>query len=479
METPSPLCKFLQAATLGARRFIGIRFLPVCFVLFAASVLASETPVEVLDHESNSLFGTIIALDRTHIAIDVQGETQIIPLEKVVKIRNLAPSPYEGTPTMPPPEPAPAVRSRRNTDEQRFAKFLEEIKKSSQQAAKKTFPDSVASLELKDGSRWTASSFTVTKNQGTCRLLDQQNDLSLPLESINAVRFFVRNLLDVSNPPADWLRLAVPRVSGDQLIVGNPGSFDVYEGILHDINADTIFFSVDGEVLPVPRRKVFGFVLHGESPAKESETTARSSPLAILTLWTGTRSPISDIQMNGNELTWQTTAGLTVAVPISMVQEIDFGEKGVACLFDFERVRNEFSLPFDSDIPLEPLKLLQTFYERRTQASREIILDGIAYNRGITLHGKTVLEYHLSKPFAALKGIIGIEDQFRPHASATLQILANSQVLGTWELRGDGASQRIHLNLPQNCRLITIIAEPSPQTHVPAVLSIADPKLLE
>jgi hypothetical protein len=95
------------------------------------------------------------------------------------------------------------------------------------------------------------------------------------------------------------------------------------------------------------------------------------------------------------------------------------------------------------------------------------------------LLGRTSLEYHLPKPFAVLKGVIGIEDQFRPYASATLQILADSQVLGTWELRGDTAAQRIHLNLPQNCRVLTIIAEPLPQSGVPAVLTIADPKVVE
>jgi hypothetical protein len=269
--------------------------------------------------------------------------------------------------------------------------------------------------------------------------------------------------------------MAVPNTKGDQLVVGNPGSFDVYDGILNEISAETVSFAVDGEVLPVPRRRVFGLIFHGENAAP----TANVPPFATLTLWSGTRGMISDLQLRDNELTWQTTTGVSVAVPLSAVSDIDFGGKGIASLFDFERVRNEFALPFAANFKPEQLKLLQTFYESRTKVVREIVLDGTAYDRAVTLQGKASLEYHLPKQFAVLKAFIGVEDQFRPHAWANLQILADSQVLGTWELRGDAASQSIQLNLPQNCRLITIIAEPIQQSNIPAVLTIADPKLIE
>jgi hypothetical protein len=457
------------------------RLFAIFFTLFAVGTFspATETYFEVLDSETNSVFGTIVSLDRTQIVVDVQGDTQTIPLEKVVKIRNLASSPYEGSPSATGYQnlvrlSPPAERTVRSASERRLDEIKANIKESNAQTGKKTFPSSVVALDLKDGSRLTASSFTITNSRGICRLLDQQNDLSIPLDNISAVRFTARTLLEVINPPADWLRLAVLNTEGDRLIVGSAGAFDVYAGILHHVNADTISFDVDGEVLPVPRRKVFGLVLHGEPGA-----SAGAPPLAALTLWTGTRGMISDIQLKDNGLTWTTTNGLTVTVPLNMVNDIDFGEKGFVSLFDFERVRNEFSFPFASDIKLEQSKLLQTFYESRTKASREIMLDGIAYDRGITLLGRSVLEYHLPKPFVTLKAVIGIEDQFRPYASATLQILADSQVLGTWELRGDTVAQRIHCNLPQNCRLLTIIAEPLPQSGVPAVLTIADPKLFE
>ena len=451
------------------------------FILFADSTFSSatETYFEVIDNEFHSVFGTIVSLDRTQIVVDVQGEFLAIPLGKVLKIRSLAPSPYEGIPSASGYQnlvllPTPAVRTVRSASERNLNEIKSKIHESNAQAVKKTFPDSVVALELKDGSRLTASSFTLTSGRGIFRLLEQQNDLSLPLDSISAVRFSVRNLLDVVNPPADWLRLAVPNTAGDRLIVGSPDSFDVYTGILNNVHSDTIAFDVDGEVLPIPRRRVFGLVLHGE-PALPAD----APPLAVLTLWTGTRGMISNMQLKENELTWTTVAGLTVTVPLNAVSEIDLGNKGVVSLFDFEQVRNEFSLPFESDINLEQLQFLQTFYESRAKAFREIMMDGIAYDHGVTLFGRASLEYRLPKPFAVLKGVIGIEDQFRPYASATLQILADSQVLGTWELRGDTAAQRIHVNLPQNCRLLTIISKPLPQSEVPAVLTIADPSVLE
>jgi len=455
-----------------------LRFCLGCFALLS-SAWAAEPYFEIIDNEENSIVGTITALDQTRIVVSVGGVSHTIPLEKLVKIRNVLPNPYGGIPAPATGsqnlrQRVPSAPARRGTNEQRVIASLVKEMQANEQAARKTFPQSVITLELNDGSRLTATAFTAQKDQGVFRLVDHPNDFSLPLKTLSAVRFSVRSLSEVVNPPADWQRLAVPNTAGDRLVVGTPDSFDVYTGILHEVSTETVSFAVDGEVLPVPRRKVFGLVFHHE-PAAIDEP-----PFGTLTLWTGTKGMISAIRLNENELSWQTPTGLTATCPLGMVDEIDFAEKGIASLLDCELVRSDFSLPFASDIKPPQLNFLQTFYESRTTNSfPETTLDGVVYGRSITLRGKTSLEYLLPRPFIALKAVVGIEDQFRPHVSATFQIVANSQVLGTWELRGDSPSERIQVNLPQNCRTITFIVEPTPHTGLPAVLTIADPKLVE
>ena len=468
---------------------MAVRVFSSCLILLLASFFAvAETYFEVLDNEGQAGFGTLVQLDGAQITVNAQGELQTLPISSIVKIRNLAPNPYRETSSaagqhrLPPPvrpRLANAATAQHRTNEQKLINFLAKIQQSGEQALHKSFPETVIALELTDGSRLTAVTFNIADGQATGRLLEPQssgqaNEISLPLDALSAIRFSVRSLPDVVNPPADWLRLATPSLEGDKLIVGNPGSFDVYTGILGEVNEETVFFTVDGTALPIPRHRIYGLVLHGAPLPATSQP-----PLATLTLWSGTQGMVSDMRLDGDELIWQTASGLTISMPLDAVHEIDFGEQGIASLFDFERIRSEFSLPLATELVQEHDGLLRTFFESRTRIPREIVLDGNAYERGVTLKGPAMLEYRLPRPFTSLRAVVGIEDQYRPWASSVFKILADSQVLGTWELRGDSASQRIEVHLPQNSRVITLVAEPLFQTGTPTILTIADPKVVE
>ena|GEM_PF-3025156 len=476
---------------------LAILFSGVCMLLYIAGAYSTETATshldfaqpyfEVLDKDGQMFFGVITQLDNSQITVNMQGEQQILPIASIVKIRNLAPSPYQEISSgrdnlrrtqTPFRSRQSNISSTASRNEQRLINLRAVMQQSNAQMVKKTFPNEVMVLELKDGSRLTVSALRIAHTQAFFHLLEQQNELSLPLEDISAVRFVVRNLSEVFNPPDDWLRLSQSNTDGDRIVVGNPGSLDVYAGILGEVNDETVSFDINGEVLPVPRHRIFGLLLHDNIVSKET------APTAALTLWSGTRGMISDIRLENGDILWNTAPGLAVSVPLDSVSEIDFGEQGVVSLFDFERHRSEFSLPLGSidvqpDGKPEVRELLQQFYESRANVSREIILDGTAYCRGITLRGTTTLEYQIPRPYTALRAIIGIEDQYRPHASATLQILADSQELGRWELRGDAPSQRVVLDLPPQSRVITIMVTPLHQAGTPTIMTIVDANVLE
>ena len=421
-----------------------VRIIPCLCLLFVFCSYneAAETYFEVVDNEGKVLIGTIAGLNRTQIIIDVQGASQTIPLEKLVTIRNTAPNPY--------PQESSA---------------------------------SAASLELKDGTRLTAASFTATKDQCICRLWEQPDELHIPLDAVAAVRFNLRKPADALTPPEDWQRLAKLNADGDKLIVGNPGSFDVYNGILQEVSESVIFFAVDGEILPVPKQKVFGLVFHGENVGENTGRTAEippDLPQATLTLWTGTQAMFSDIHLVDERLTWHTATGLTMSAPLMLMWEIVFSEKGTAYLTDFERTRSEFSISFVPEITPSLETFIQTFYESRSKASSgEYIVDGIAYRRAVTLRGETSLEYRLPRQFTSFKALVGIEDQYRPYVGGTLQIYADSQLLGFWEVRGDSAAQRIQLTIPPHCRTLVFRSVPASLPGTAAVLTIAEPKLFE
>ena len=480
-----------------------LRICAVCFVFFAGATIYAETYFECLNNENTSLFGTITELNRNHVVFNGQDGQYTIPLGKVVKIRNLLPSPYgEAAVNNRPHSASRSPLAARRANERKLAEFLVSVQradaKGNEQFARKNFPGHVIVLDLKDGGSLTVSSLTISGGQAVVRLLEQSNNVSIPLHKLSSVRLTVRSLSDVFMPPEDWLRLSVPHTDGDRLVVGNPGAFDVYSGIFGDVDNDTVQFDVDGEVLPIPRRRVFGLVFHAVTEGGASSMQPAVAPaLGTLTLWTGTQGIFSDIDMKDSELTWQTPSGVSFTTTLDMVNEIDFGQQGVGYLFDFERKRSEFTLPIElhhksqtneSQTGLEHLQFLQTFYEGRTNDKREIVMDGVAYNRdsagrAITLQGRTLLEYHLpdpsGQPYVSLSAIIGIEDQFRPNAASVFRLLADSQVLGEWVLRGDAAAQSIQLSLPLDCRVITIFSEPVVSLGMPTVLTIAEPKLFE
>ncbi|MDR0521572.1 MAG: hypothetical protein LBH00_06935 [Planctomycetaceae bacterium] len=446
----------------------------------AAALSASGSEFEIIHDDDSSFSASIEAMDMTQITLTTKSETKTYPLSGIVKLRNLARNPYDKEPQVLKISPRPQRRVSQPNNKAVNPELAELIEAGNrrntppQRDKAGTLPESFTVAELKDGSQFAVSSFSIAKNTADCRLIGQENSISVPLDKIASVRLSVRGLSEILQPAEDWLRIVKTGVKGDRIVTGSPGKFDVYDGILEGITGETISFAVDGETLRIPNRKVYGIVLHGGKPA-----AAVRSP-AVLSLWAGTRVSAAEVQVKEEEVICKTPDGVQFSVPVDAVLEITFGEKKMVPLADLEFVCKEHSVPIVQQGGLLLSKTIEKFNILRSgNLQHRCLIDGTSYDSGMTLTGKTTLEFRIPKPFAALKGVIGVEDQFRPFTAADVQISADGQILGTWQIRGDKPLERFQLNLPPNCRSLFITAAPPAGSELPAVVTFGNLKLYE
>ncbi|MDR0391236.1 MAG: NPCBM/NEW2 domain-containing protein [Planctomycetaceae bacterium] len=198
------------------------------------------------------------------------------------------------------------------------------------------FPQSVIVIELLDGSRLVATKFIVKDQKAICNLLDQnyvvpakevdpksgnkvvnksegENKEKFDVEKVNdvksvvevsfdqifSVRFSVRGISDIYEPPVEWLKyVSESGTSGDRLVISKSGVFDIYSGIVSEVTQDSVMFSIDGDKLPIQRSKIYGMILH--SPNRE-QVKRKTISNGQITFWTGTQLMLDSLVMRSSE----------------------------------------------------------------------------------------------------------------------------------------------------------------------------------
>src|SRR6202011_994048 len=120
--------------------------------------------------------------------------------------------------------------------------------------------------ELIDGSQLAAASYNV--KQGTPQIeLAGGERLALATRLIRTARF--QDLSD-DKLTAEWSKIVEGTIAGDLLVVRKKGALDYLEGVLADVDAESVHFTHDDESVAVKRPKVEGLVYYharaGELP---------------------------------------------------------------------------------------------------------------------------------------------------------------------------------------------------------------------
>ena len=109
-------------------------------------------------------------------------------------------------------------------------------------------------VHLTGGSVIHGTSYVLKEKKILLTLLSGET-LQLAPHAVHHVRF---QPLD-ENSQADFDRVIKAEISADVIIIRRAGkALDELDGIVRDINADTVLFEFDGEKIPVDREKIFG-----------------------------------------------------------------------------------------------------------------------------------------------------------------------------------------------------------------------------
>lgn len=315
-------------------------------------------------------------------------------------------------------------------------------------------------VALVDGSTILAQQYTVNRSRATIVMADGET-LETPIDAIQSVS--VRPM--PNELQSEWTRLTQRRSDGDLLVVRSDPNFDYHEGVLHDVSDEAVQFEFDGEMLPVKRSKILGFVYrHGgeeELPAAVcliKDATGSEWSVRSLNLPSPSGRGAGGEGQEEEKLQWVTSSGLDVSQSLDRIVQIDFSGGKVVYLSDLKADSVRWTPYFN--VGKQPPTVEQFYAPRydRGFPSGPLQLGGVPYRKGLALHSRTEIIYRLPDRFGRFHAMAGIADSVRPGGSVRLVIRGDGRDLFDAVLTGSDDPRPIDLDLT-GVRRLTIVAE--------------------
>ena len=276
-------------------------------------------------------------------------------------------------------------------------------------------------IELTDGSKLTARTFSVKQRIAHITFL-QGERRTLPTRLIHAVR-----LQPPSATDAQWNRIAQRKVTADVIAIRvDDDVLDELDGIIHDIESDTVQFELDDETVPVERGRLEGIVYFHPPTA--------ATPKAIAQLFDiyGSLWQVQKLQMGSAKLQGVTVNGLTFELPLTDLVKLDFSAENLIYLSDIEPTSVTWTPFLGSVDPLAQAlfgpRRDRSFSGGKLQLGKRRGRD-LEYQKGLAIQSRTRMVYRLSDEFQRFKAIVGLDNRTRGRGNVELVILGNRREL--------------------------------------------------
>lgn len=333
-----------------------------------------------------------------------------------------------------------------------------------------TAPEPVASeqkpavwIEFVDGTRLPAAAYTSVKGKVKITTLAGA-ELAPELKSIATVRF-----TETYDPAFKFGR---DGVAADQLGVKKKAGLDFLEGIIGDVTAETVNFTLDGDALPVNRTKIDSlvYVQRGEAELP--------TPIAVLDDYTGGQYHAKEFKLDEGQLSILTLSGVTITRPLEQIKKFDFSAGKLQYLSDL-KPESVTVTPF-VELPKQFPALQQYFAPRFDQGRDDtsLRLDGKSYTKGISLHSRTELTYKVPAKSRKFLALAGIDDSVGSEGHVAVKISGDGKELYSGNFSGADKAVPLEIDI-SGVRKLTILVDYGQDLDVGDYFDLAEARIVK
>jgi hypothetical protein len=300
-----------------------------------------------------------------------------------------------------------------------------------------------AHVRLTDGSRIAAGTYTVAGGIATARIGDVPVAFSTDL--VHSVRFKQQS----HEIAAQWEKILGTPVAADLIVIRDGPSIDYLEGVLGDVTAEKVDFTLDGEKVPVKPARVEGLVYY------HARAAAADGAACIVNDTNGSSIGAESLVFAGDRLTLRTPSGVEIALPLSRIATVEFPAQ---YLSHFKPEVVAFTPHVKPAAALAAL--VEKYYRPRFDESLQggpLRLGDREYSHGLALHSRTELSFLLPEPFGKFTALAGIDDRVRPAGNVRLVIRADDRVVFDRILTGGEEPVPISVDVSGAARLRILV----------------------
>lgn len=342
-------------------------------------------------------------------------------------------------------------------------------------------------IDLVDGSSLLATSYTVTGGKALTRL-EGGGDVEIPTRSI-------RSALLSYSPEEDlqkqWEAIREEAATGDIIVIRKERTFtigegelaeervsvalDYLEGVFNDVTPTTVQFAYNETPVNVSRARVQGLVYYHGAGRELRE------PLGQVTDIFGSQWNARSILSRDDRLELVSTAGVRYSMPLAHLRKLDFSMGKLVYLSDLKPEQVQWTPFFNSGQTPSWAKLFEPQMDRAFGGG-ELRLGRLedghdkTYDKGLAIHSRTFMMYHLPTGFDRFRAMAGIDNRVRNAGNIHLVISGDGRPLFEKTITGKDEPLPVDLSI-RGIRRLSILVDYGDELDIADHLNLCDVKI--